>query len=140
MELAIAIELHRLKNVGDVRGGVFSRITDPNYTSLHGATITNKIIQRAWRGHCHLPLGGAACWRIRTRDLFSTIELGEGFLLHISPNRSCELTGEVLLDELANLSHCLLCFWQEGDKGMPDVPHFWPDDQAYVHTGSFGTV
>jgi hypothetical protein len=27
-----------------------------------------------WRGHRHLPLGGAACRRIRTLDLFSAID------------------------------------------------------------------
>jgi len=32
------------------------------------------VFEWTWRGHRHLPLGGAACQRIRTRDFFSAID------------------------------------------------------------------
>jgi hypothetical protein len=35
--------------------------------------IFHKILW-TWRGHRHLPLGGAACRRIRTRDFFSAMD------------------------------------------------------------------
>jgi hypothetical protein len=33
------------------------------------------VIKWTWRGHRHLPLGGAACRRTRTRSFFSAIDM-----------------------------------------------------------------